>query len=376
MKPILEINLKNLEFNLQRILSVTDDPWIVVKENAYGLGLRKISEALYAGGIRKFIVIDIFEGVALRRFLNNKTDIEICVLNGFYELDQMQECIDYKLLPMISHPEMLKNWVKNTKHTDFGVFLETGLNRYSLREEDIDEIVDSLRGMTIRLVISHLACARNPKNRRNEEQRIIFDALCDKISKFADIQEKSLGASDALFFLDKKYRYDSYRIGSALYGFNTEINNMVDLRNVVSLSAPILKTFHAEKGDYIGYGDDCIVNRDSKIAILNIGIAHGLYRSMSNVGKFFIKQNQNIHMLPIIGGITMDYTTLDITDAPFVEAGDHVYLFDYEIGIPEQLDLLRSQEQIIRLNKAIPRPYHKEFSLNLYSSKNEIHYIG
>lgn len=376
MKPILEINLKNLEFNLQRILDITDDPWIVVKENAYGLGLGKISEVLYAGGIRKFIVIDIFEGIALRRFFNDKTDIEICVLNGFYKFDQMQEYIDHKLIPIISHSEMLKTWIKNSKHMDFGLFLETGLNRYSLRDEDINEVVNSLRGATIRLVISHLACARNPNNKRNEEQREIFDALCGKIRKFADIQEKSLGASDALFFLDKKYRYDSYRIGSALYGFNTEINNMNGLRNVVSLSAPILKTFNVEKGDHIGYGDDCTVNRDSKIAILNIGIAHGLYRSMSNVGKFFIKKDLNIHMLPIIGGITMDYTTLDITEAPFLQTGDYVYLFDYEVGMPEQLDLLRSQEQIIRLNKAIPKPYHKEFSLNLYSSKNEIHYVG
>lgn len=372
MTPILEISLKKLTHNYKKLEKNFPGFWAVLKDNAYGLGISEVAQALIWAGCKKFMVADIKEAMAVKKMSKNRY-CEIAVLNGFFSEKEGRLSVKNKFIPFLSTIEQINLWRKIKGGDNFGIFLETGLNRFSLREEELNYLLINFRG-GVRLVISHLACARNNMSKRNYDQKNEFDRLCTLVEKKLRIKEKSLGSSESVFNLDKSFLYDSVRLGSALYGFSREINKNYGLRNIASFKAPIIKEFLASKGDYMGYGDDCVLNDNKRIGILNLGLANGIYRSMSNKSSFFYKKNNKTYNLPVIGRITMEYTTLDISSVPQLKVGDFVYLFDYQSHIKDRLDDFNYEDIIPRLNSSRPLPYHKEFFLYSKNSKNNITY--
>jgi alanine racemase len=345
----------------------------VLKDNAYGLGISEVSFALFKSGCRKFLVANLQEALAIKKMIKSK-NYEIAVLEGFFSDSDAKIFLKNKFIPFLSTIKQIDIWKKNNGGKNFAIFLETGLNRFSLRNNELNYLINNLNG-EIRLVISHLACARNNKNKRNLDQKKEFDKMCSLIEKKLKIKEKSLSSSEAIFNLDKSFLYDSVRIGSALYGFSREINDGYGLKNIVSFKAPIIKEFIARKGDYIGYGDDCILSSDRRIGILNLGLANGLYRSMSNKSYLFCKKNREIFDIPVVGRITMEYTTIDMSLVPFLKSGEFVYLFDYDHHIKDRMDNFNYEDIIPRINSSKPVPYHKEFILYSNDSKNNIIYV-
>lgn len=373
MNPTLEISLKNLTYNYKNLEKRFPNFWAVLKDNAYGLGISEVSFALFKSGCRKFLVANLQEALAIKKMIKSK-NYEIAVLEGFFSDSDAKIFLKNKFIPFLSTIKQIDIWKKNNGGKNFAIFLETGLNRFSLRNNELNYLINNLNG-EIRLVISHLACARNNKNKRNLDQKKEFDKMCSLIEKKLKIKEKSLSSSEAIFNLDKSFLYDSVRIGSALYGFSREINDGYGLKNIVSFKAPIIKEFIARKGDYIGYGDDCILSSDRRIGILNLGLANGLYRSMSNKSYLFCKKNREIFDIPVVGRITMEYTTIDMSLVPFLKSGEFVYLFDYDHHIKDRMDNFNYEDIIPRINSSKPVPYHKEFILYSNDSKNNIIYV-
>lgn len=372
MNPILEINLKNLNFNYGKLDRKFPNFWAVLKDNAYGLGISEVALSLYASGCRKFIVADLNEALEIKKAIKGR-DYEIAVLNGFFSEADALLFVRYNLLPFLSTKKQINSWKKIGKNGQFAIFIETGLNRFSLRNEELSYLLKNFKN-EIRLVISHLACARNVNNPRNSQQKKKFDDVCLFIEKSNRILEKSLSSSEAAFNLDRSYFYDSVRLGSALYGFNKDINEKLGLKNIVFFKAPIIKTFNAEKGEYISYGDDCILDNSKYIGILNLGLANGFYRSMSNNASFFFRRGGKKYEIPVIGRITMEYTMVDLSGTPFIKAKNYINLFDYNNHIKDRLDNFNYEDILPRITSAQPLPYHKEFILFSKNSKNNIIY--
>ena len=372
MNPVIELNLDNLSYNYTQLNKKFPRFWAVLKDNAYGLGISNVSKSLYASGCRKFLVADLEEAIAIKDSLN-VDDVEIAILSGFFNSEEAKFCVEHNFIPFINNRSQIEIWKNLQSDADVAVFLETGLNRFSLREEDLECLLLNTKG-NIRLAISHLACARNKDHIKNLTQKRKFDDLCHYIEKHKKIIEKSLCSSEGVANLDKSFLYDSVRLGSALYGFSKDINNQFELKNLMSFSAPIIKKIRLKKGDCLGYGDHNVLAKDATIAILNLGLANGLYRSMANKNSMFIKNNNKMSKLPIISDITMEYTTIDISEASFLEEGDYVYLFDYETHIKDNMDDFNYEDVVHKITSSERMPYHKEFTLSLQTNKNNIIY--
>jgi len=113
------------------------------------------------------------------------------------------------------------------------------------------------------------------------------------------------------------------RSGVALYGVlsapNDQIRLHLDLRPVLSLKSRVVLLRNVKKGECVGYGRAFIAGRDSVIAILSIGYADGLPRSLSCARGEVLVRGQRA---PIAGRICMDQLAVDVTDIPNISVGD------------------------------------------------------
>lgn len=125
-------------------------------------------------------------------------------------------------------------------------------------------------------------------------------------------------------------QHDMVRIGKGMYGIDMTDEFDESLKRVHRLSATISQIKDVPQGSTIGYGCHTILDRDHKIAIINIGYADGLVRSLGN-GQISFKV-RNV-LVPTIGNICMDMCMLDITGEDSIAIGDRVEIFGEQVDI-------------------------------------------
>ena len=323
-RPILQINLTNVlkNYNILAQLAHKAIPAAVVKDNAYGLGCESIASMLYEqANCRCFFVAHAVEGEQIAQFVPEAT---IYVLQGIGEdsLNAFRKVCN--MLPVISSPEMLHFWKNNLiEGKKPAIQIETGLNRLGFRECDLENLSEDDKKM-FSLVLSHLACADEKDHFMNYHQIETFQKL--KNQHFPNIQA-SLSASDGVF-LGEEFHQDMVRIGAAMYGINTAPYRPNQMKNVITLKAPVLQITTLPRGDFVGYSATYRASSDRKIAIVSIGYGDGLPRSLSNVGKVFFKSLNKINEARIIGRVSMDNVICDVTDIEGLQCGDMAYFAD------------------------------------------------
>jgi Alr-MurF fusion protein len=153
-------------------------------------------------------------------------------------------------------------------------------------------------------------------------------------------------------------QFDMVRLGIGLYGVPSVEEEKNKLENVSSLKTVISQVKYVPAGDTIGYGRDFIAKKDMKIAVLPVGYADGLSRSLSNgVGKLMV----NGKMAQIVGNISMDMCMIDITDIQ-TDEGDEVIVFGdaYPIAnIASQLNTI-PYEVLTSISRRVKRIYYQE----------------
>ena len=116
------------------------------------------------------------------------------------------------------------------------------------------------------------------------------------------------------------------RLGAAMYGINTAPYRQNQMKNVISVMAPVLQIARLPKGDFVGYSATYRASSERKIAIVSIGYGDGLPRSLSNVGKVFFKTGGKLSEARIIGRVSMDNVICDVTGISELAVGDTAYL--------------------------------------------------
>ncbi len=321
-RPILEINYDNLLSNYISLTKAANGaiPAAVIKDDAYGLGAKSVASVLYTrANCRHFFVAHAVEG---EKIIENAQEAKIYVLQGIGNdnLDVFQK--HHQLIPVISSPEMFAFWKAN-KLPDIKpvIQIETGLNRLGFREKDLQKLSDDdLKEFSI--VMSHLACADEKEHFMNQCQLEQFTKLKKKF--FPNIPA-SLSASDGVF-LGADFHFEMVRLGAALYGINSTPYRQNQMRNVVTIKAPILQITTLPKGEFVGYSATYRASSERKIAIISIGYGDGLPRSLSNVGKVFFKNKEKIEECRIIGRVSMDNIICDITNISHAQVGDLAYI--------------------------------------------------
>ncbi|HFC04558.1 MAG TPA: alanine racemase, partial [Rhizobiales bacterium] len=281
----------------------------------YGLGLSPTVTALGAAGCNSFFVALPREGQQVASVL---PDADIYVLNGLFP-GQAEFYHKHSLIPVLSTPAQVQEWQDYCRAQELklpaALHLETGINRLGLTARQTRELAgqrDILTAFKLVLLMSHLACGDEPGDAMNREQKEKFDQL----RALFPATKASLANSPGTF-LGGEFTYDLVRPGIALYGGNPFASRANPMSAVVRLYAPLLQVREICAGESVGYSSTWTAKRPSRIGVLGAGYGDGLPRALSSPAVegpacVFIGG----HYAPIIGRVSMDLITIDLTDVP------------------------------------------------------------
>ena len=329
----------------------------VVKADAYGLGVAKVAPALWQAGCRTFFVATLDEGVALRSLL---PDAVIYVLAGLYGAEPA-DFVAAGLRPLLVSRGEVDGWLAaagDKADARAGLHLDTGMARLGMPTDELDSLIvegRKLKRLRPSLVMSHFACADTPEHPLNREQPQRFR---DALTRLALPQgvTRSLAASSGIF-LGPDHAFDLVRPGAALYGIAPLANQPNPLRQVVRLQAKILQVRRVDAGSTVGYGATHRFARQARLATIGVGYADGFMRALSNRGGAYIGDRR----APIVGRVSMDLLTIDITDIPEQQAqpGSWVDL----IGPHNPVDTVAVEAGTIgyEILTSLGRRYHRRY---------------
>ena len=291
------INLNAIRKNWQKLRSLSsNDAAAVVKANAYGLGLKKVAEALYVEGARIFFVATAEEGAELRSILGEPSDIY--VFSG-HMVGDTELIKNYNLIPLINSIEQLSRHSKLLREQKFGVQLDTGMNRLGLEPMEWEASKELTLSLNPVLIMSHLACADEPNHKMNINQLNNFLTLTNKINI-----KKSLAATGGIL-LGPEYHFDLTRPGIGIYGCSP----MQDCLPVLKIDIPVIQIRNIESGETVGYGNTWTSPSKKRIATISAGYADGIFRTIGKKTRLYFEEIG----CPIIGRISMDLIGVDIT---------------------------------------------------------------
>ncbi len=280
----------------------------VVKADAYGLSSEKVGPALADAGCNVFFVAHVNEAIRLRRVL---PECEVHVLHGVTPGSE-DTFIEFNLIPMLGSLEDIERWRQycGEQPRPCDIHLDTGMLRLGLPPGEQKVLCDDLsliEGMDIRLIASHLASADDPKATQNIDQLSAFQKLRGAIPA-----GRASFCNSSGIFLGSDYHFDLARPGVALYGINPTPSKPNPMKSVVSLRARIVQVRDASASDTVGYSATHILTKPARVATIAIGYADGIPRSLSNNSCVYIGN----HRIPIIGCVSMDLITLEVSDVP------------------------------------------------------------
>lgn len=282
-----------------------------VKADGYGLGVKPVVRALWAAGCRDFFVAHPGEGIAVREELK---DARVHVLNGPIS-SAIDDYIYHDLIPVLNSLDDIALWQRACKERNrkflADVHIDTGMCRLGLDLaetktllSDADNLLD---GINVQLVMSHLASADDVNSEQSAQQLSIFQAAIEHLQ----VGQPSF-CNSAGIFLGPEYHFSVARPGIALYGGNPTPYADNPMGNPVTLTSRLLQIRNVSPGETVGYSATFDVKAPMKVATVAIGYADGFHRAGSNTGFATIAG----HKAPIIGRVSMDLITLDVTHIP------------------------------------------------------------
>ena len=314
----------------------------VLKSNAYGHGLLEVAEILDSQNCPFFMVDSIYEALALK-----------------------QDGIKTKILVAgYTHPENLKNAVtKNVSYTitslaelqeiskllkskkNFHLKIDTGMHRQGILPEEIRnavEIIKSCKFINLEGLLSHLADAdgrdlKFTESQTSEWQRVI------KIfqNEFQEIKFFHLANSAGAFFSNGIFA-NVARLGGGLYGIDAAPNSKhleLDLKPALEIRSCVSSIRSVEANEFIGYNLTYRTLKKMKLATVPLGYFEGVDRRLSNIGKFKINEN----FCEIAGRVSMNITSIDVTNLPKVQMGDPVTIISRKKDDPNSVENIARQ---------------------------------
>ena len=280
-----------------------------IKANGYGLGAIEVARHLTDAGCRDFFVATWAEAERLAP-LRLPAAASLSVLHGVREED-MPLALSGIARPVLNTDLQVARW-KAAGGGPCDVMVDTGMNRLGVSPDAVrGGLLDDL---TIETLMSHLACA-DEDSPMNERQRVAFAGLAG----VTGARRMSL-ANSAGIALGAAYAFDLTRPGLALYGGVPRAELTDAIRQVVTPEAQVLQRRTVRAGDTVGYNATWTAERDTEVAIINLGYADGYFRGFSDRGS------ADGGTLPVIGRVSMDLVALDVSAANDIGEGDRVAL--------------------------------------------------
>ena len=334
----VEIDLGALVRNYRRIAAHVRPAKVlcVLKANAYGLGVADYARALAKAGCTMFGVAEPYEAMELRRCLADmgglaRFDVQILSSVLPDEIPAMVRAgvilpvMDLATAKLISAAAVRAKTVARVHFK-----LDTGMGRLGILAKDalgVMEEVSRLPALDCEGVFSHCPMAYDPKDPFTKRQIALFKGIVADAAKrgfrFSKVQ---MAASDAInnFPETAKSPFNVVRTGINLHGsFDPYGRKALKVEPVLTLKTRVAQVRELPAGTTLGYGRTWCLNASTRVATISAGYADGLPLALTNRGFVFIGGRR----CKIIGRISMDYTTVDVSGVPDVKPGDEVICF-------------------------------------------------
>ena len=339
-RVIVEIDLKALVRNYRRIVARVKPAKVlcVLKANAYGLGVAAYAKSLVDAGCENFGVAEPFEAMELKSVLNRSSrrggrNVSVQILSSILP-DEIPDMVAADVVLPITDLETAKlisaAAVKLGKTARVHFKIDTGMGRLGILAKDAVETmkqVAALPNLDCEGIFSHFATAFDPGNPFTKTQIRRFKAiLADAAKAGLKFSKVHIAASDGInnFPECAKKPFTMVRTGINLHGsFDPYGRKALKVEPVLTLKTRIAQVRELPAGTTLGYGRTWCLSEPTRVATISAGYADGLPIALTNKGFVIISGK----LCPIIGRISMDYATVDVSSVPSAKAGDEVICF-------------------------------------------------
>lgn len=347
------IDLDALVKNYQYVdnLASNSNTIAVLKADAYGHDASKVAHALRSK-VKLFAVAFIDEALALRDAgINNS----VLILEGPFKESDFEIALENNFALML-HSDYQIEWLKSITPEfsgDIWLKVDTGMNRLGFHVEQIDDVMSQLSAQQINNLVlcSHFATADQIDCDRPAKQLAQLKTL---VAKYGC--KYSMANSAGILNWPASHG-DHNRLGLALYGASPIGDSPLSqpLIPVMTLQANIIAIHTVKVGESVGYGNNWQAQRETKLATVAIGYADGYPRNAKSGTPVFINGAQ----APLVGRVSMDMITVDITDLKHTTIGDIVELWgkNLSIDIVAQNSDTINYELLTRVSKRVPKVF-------------------
>jgi len=330
----IEVSGKSIEHNVREIKSFLTNScqfMAVVKADGYGHDAKFVSLNAIKGGADQLGVATLKEGLHLR---SEGIKEPILILGNLYTRKDLLICFHNNLMPTISDIKqcIICNQIGSKYKNFFHIHLkiDTGMSRLGFEANNFIQYFEDIiafENIKIDGIYSHLSTAdaldASHDNSRANIQRRTFLQLLSNISIKQYPNIKIHLANSAGTLIGNDFHFDMVRVGLCMYGYKpSQYQINLKLKPALSLKSKVSFIRIVDKKVGVSYGENFITSKKTKLAVISIGYADGIYRTLSNK----ISLIHNGKMYPQIGSITMDQLMIDITGSDDINVGDTVTL--------------------------------------------------
>jgi alanine racemase len=358
-----EIDRAALTRNLRALRTRAPDRRLiaVVKADAYGHGAPAVACALARAGCDAFAVATLEEALELRRAAVAEP---LLLLEGLHADEEAQAVLGERLWVALARPEPLRALEAAAERAGRAVpvhlKIDTGMTRLGFAPEELDAILDRLsqsRWLELTGVMSHLADADLCDAPSAATQRHRFAAIVARV--------RERGFDPAWIHLDNSPGVwhgptpgtTAIRPGLSLFGPDPTHEGGYALEAVMTLATRVLALREVPAGTRVGYGGTHVTAGATRLAVIPLGYADGLPRAAGNAFRVAVRGVR----APLVGRVSMDLATLDVSGAPHCEVGDEVLVFGRRGGSEIRVEELAgavgtiAYEILVRVGSRVPR---------------------
>lgn len=343
LKTFAEINLNNLIHNINAIKEKVAPSEIipVVKANAYGHGAVAVTKRLVKEGFTRFAVAQFQEAMELRE---SGISHPILIFGRLFP-DEISDAIKAGFRISLFGIEDIR-WIEKVGKEQpayVHVNVETGMGRIGVlfdKEPDFFDELSASKHCVWEGLYSHFSTSdetdKTYANLQLSRFHTILSQLKEKGKTPAMIHMANSGAVLDL----PESTFDAVRPGILLYGHypSMETSCSIKIRQVMTLKTFVAHIRKIPANFPVSYGRQWISQQPTTIAVLPIGYADGIQRSLSNIGEVLIKGKR----YPLVGRVTMDHIMIDIGNGP-INPGDPVIIWGEDPhGVIQALDVAQS----------------------------------
>ena len=316
----LIINSKILRKNISYIknkLKKKSKFMAVIKSDAYGHDLENVAKDI-DDLVEGYGVVRINEAKRIRSLSSKK----ILLMQGIYSQSEFSDAKEYGLDVVIHNDEQFKIVKKNKNFNNLWFKVNTGMNRLGFEIKEFIEIYNEFLFDKKFTLMTHLAASNDKKCDSNQEQFKLFNKLSNKMNK--DVEMSIANTGCIMNFPDETY--DWVRCGIGIYGGYFKDKQ---IETAMTLRSPIVNLRPLKKGQKVGYDGRAIAKDDMLIASVYLGYADGLPLNIKDETEVMI----NNQVAKIFGRVSMDLTTIDVTNIKNCSIGDWCDFFSPTLPI-------------------------------------------